>query len=159
MTRHLRTPPAVRERKREQMARRRAANPEAHREYQRELYAANREGRRAKLREYSARRFFWSRAMKLKGPDRATARDLAALWRAQRGRCWLTGRKLDRTAQIDHLTPKCRGGTDAPSNLRWLCASANIAKRHLTEQEFIALCRDVMRYLLKRITDTDASDA
>lgn len=153
--RRLRTPAPTRERKRAQMARRRAADPEAHREYQRALYAANRENRRAKLREYSARRFFWSRATKLRGPDRATARCLAALWRSQRGRCWLTGRKLDRTAQIDHAVPKCRGGTDAPSNLRWLCAEANIAKRHLTEDEFVALCRDVSRYLLQRITDVE----
>ncbi|HYE84949.1 MAG TPA: HNH endonuclease signature motif containing protein [Vicinamibacterales bacterium] len=105
----------------------------------------------AKMRAYYARRFFWGRAMKLRGPERATVRDLARMWKRQRGRCALTGRRLDRTAQLDHIVPKARGGTDAAANLRWTCEAVNIAKRHMTDAELFALCGDVMAWIGRRI--------
>ena len=149
----------TRKAKREHMARRRAADPEAARKYHRERHHKNHEANKAKLRAYYARRFFWGRAMKLRGEGRASAADLWRLWHKQRGRCALTGRRLDRTAQLDHITAKARGGGDAPSNLRWLCREANLALREMDDAEFVALCTDVMRWIGERIAQVSAMEA
>lgn len=146
---------AVRERKRLFMARKRAENPQAARDYRNSYHAKNRVERTAKMRAYYARRFFWGRAMKMRGDGKATTKELASLWRKQRGRCALTGRRLDRTAQVDHINPKARGGRDQIANLRWVCAEVNILKRHLTDDELIALCDDVMRWIGKRIQQVE----
>ena len=148
-----RNPEEYRRRKRESMARRRAANPEAVREYQRNDYRNNRTDRLAVMKAYQSRRFFWMRAVKLKG---VTARDLAALWRAQRGHCALTGRRLDRTAQLDHKIARARGGTDEIGNLQGLCEEANLAKRALTDEQFIGLCAEVMAWIGERIAKVEA---
>ena len=133
-------------RKRDGMARLRARDPEAARAKRNAFHARNRVDQVAKMRDYYARRFFWGRAMKLRGEGRATYRELAALWKVQRGRCALTGRRLDRTAQLDHIEPKARGGTDRRSNLRWVTRAVNLAKRDLTDAEFFGLCRIVVQY-------------
>ena len=142
--------------KREHMARRRAENPEAVRAYQASQRAKNPDRSRATMRAYARRRFFWIKAMKLRGEGRANAHQLAALWKSQRGRCALTGRRLDRTAQLDHRVAKARGGGDEITNLQWLCEEANLAKRALTDAEFIALCSDVMAWIGRRIAAVEA---
>lgn len=148
-----RDPDKFRKRKRESMAARRRADPEAVREYQRQDWIQNRPARIAAMKAYQHRRFFWLRACKLDG---ITAFDLASIWRKQRGRCALTGRRLDRTAQIDHIHSKARGGGDDKSNLRWLCREANMARRELSDAEFLALCSDCMRWIGTRIAMVDA---
>lgn len=137
--------------KREGMARRRAADPDAVRAYQREWHKRNREQNCQKMRDYYARRFFWGKAMKLRGKDRADYRQIAALWKAQKGFCALTGRRLDRSAELDHIIAKARGGSDGVTNLRWVCRAVNFARRDLPDDEFFALCRDVMRWIGSRI--------
>jgi 5-methylcytosine-specific restriction endonuclease McrA len=141
-----RTKEQVREDKRLSMEIRRARDPEKHRAYQRERHAKNRAHNTAKMRAYYARRFFWGRAMKLRGTDRATYKDIAAIWKRQRGRCALTGRRLDRTADLDHIVPKTRGGQDDAGNLRWLAREVNMVKRNLTDAEFLLLCSDVVAF-------------
>ncbi len=145
-----RTADETRKAKRELMARRRAENPEEFRAYHRERHHKRHEENKAKLRAYSAKRFFWSRAMKLRGENRATFRELAALWKSQRGLCALTGRRLDRFAQLDHIKPKARGGGDDLANLRWVCIAANLAKRDLSDDEFFQLCADVVRRIAEQ---------
>jgi 5-methylcytosine-specific restriction endonuclease McrA len=126
--------------KREWMARKRAADPQAARDYRNGYHARNRDKQTAKMREYYARRFFWGRAMKLRGDGRASTRELARLWKDQRGRCALTGRRLTReNAHLDHITAKARGGDDVIGNLRWVCNEANLAKREMSDEEFAAL--------------------
>jgi 5-methylcytosine-specific restriction endonuclease McrA len=142
----------TRKAKRDFMARKRAADPEGSRRYHRERHHKNRDRNCAKMRDYYAKRFFWGRAMKLRGDGRATTADLARLWKAQRGLCAMTGRRLSRdSAHLDHITAKARGGTDAIGNLRWVCIEANLAKRELSDEEFAALCADVMRWIGERI--------
>lgn len=148
---YMRDPEKIRRRKRESMARRRAADPEAARAKERAWDAANRDRRRASARAYLAKRFFYVRVCHLRGSDRANARDLWALWHRQRGRCALTGRRLNRAAQLDHILPKARGGGDNISNLRWVCQEVNLAKRDLTDAELVALCVDVMSWIGERI--------
>lgn len=70
---------------------------------------------------------------------------LRQLWDQQGGKCPLSGRDLDvRTAEMDHIVPRSRGGTNDLSNLRMLAPEANQAKGGMTDQEFIALCRDIL---------------
>lgn len=133
--------------KRQHMARRRTADPDAVRAYQRKFHQDNRERQKQKLRDYCARRFFWTKANKLRGEGAATHEELARLWHSQRGRCALTGDRLDRSAEPDHKIPRTRGGTDAIENLQWTTRAANRAKRDMTDEEFFALCA---RIVLKR---------
>ena len=141
----------IRKRKREWMARKRREDPDAARKYHREYHRKNREERNEKMRKYSGRRFFWTKAMKLRKSDKATATEIASIWKRQRGRCALTGVKLDRTAQLDHILPKARGGSDAKDNLQWLAADVNLAKKDKTDEEFIQMCQSVMRWIGQRI--------
>ena len=84
--------------------------------------------------------------MKIRGNDRATYREIASLWKTQRGQCAMTGRRLDRTAQLDHIIPRARGGGDQISNLRWVYATVNYVKRDLNDDELLALCSEVVHW-------------
>ena len=148
-----RTIEQVRESKRLHMAMKRAENPEKYREYQRQYHAKDREKSRKVMRDYYSKRFFWGRAMRLRGDNKATYKDLAAVWKLQRGLCALTGIKLNRNAQLDHIHPKAKGGKDDVGNLRWVCAEVNLAKRDLTDEEFIKMCSSVMKWIGERINE------
>lgn len=139
-----------RRRKRESMARARAADPDAARAYGRAYHHANRETQLEKMRAYQTKRFFWSRAKKCLGAT-IHAKQLASLWKSQRGRCALTGRRLDRSAQIDHKIPRAKGGLDVIENLRWVCPEINYAKRDMSDRELLALCSDCMGWIGERI--------
>lgn len=140
-----RTPEEIREGKRLHMERHRAKDPDAARAYQRAHHEKHRERHIQEMRDYYARRFFWGRAMKLRGEGRASTADLARLWKKQRGHCALTGERLTReNAHLDHITAKARGGSDQLKNLRWVTRPVNLAKRDLTDAEFFALCSAVL---------------
>jgi hypothetical protein len=104
-------------------------------------------------KKYNKRRFFFMRAAHhaLRVNDTDEANHLCAIisraWYNQRGRCAYTGKKLDRTAQLDHKTPVSRGGINEPSNLHWVTADANWVKRSHTHEEFIAICSDIAAYI------------
>ena len=93
-----RTAEQTREAKRKHMAERRAENPEAMRAVSRNFHRKHKERINAQRRGHHVTRLFWTRALKFRG---VTASDLAKLWKAQRGLCALTGRKMDRSAQVD----------------------------------------------------------
>jgi|GEM_PF-2561478 len=141
----------TRERKRLHMKKVREENPQAIRNYQNSLRAKNPEKAREKMREYASKRFFWVKAMKLKGENKATTKQIASLWKSQKGLCALSGLRLDRTAQLDHKLPKAKGGLDAIENLQWLSKEVNLAKRDLTDEQFISLCKTVMAWIGSRI--------
>lgn len=70
---------------------------------------------------------------------------LRALWESQGGKCPLSGRALHiKTAEMDHIIPRSRGGSHDLSSLRLLSPEANQAKGGMTDDEFIALCGDIL---------------
>lgn len=148
-----RTPDQVRQAKAAGMARKRASDPDAAREKQRQWVSANRDRINANRREWHGVRFFYVRAKRLPG---VTAKQLASLWRQQRGLCALTGERLDRTAELDHKLPQARGGGHELTNLQWVTAKVNRAKRDLTDAEFLALCRSCARWIGERIDAVDS---
>jgi hypothetical protein len=98
---------------------------------------------------WKKRRFFYYKAIMVKNSKRGgscsetiqqLARSLMFQWLKQRGRCALTGVKLDRTANVDHIVPVCKGGTNESSNLQWLTPMANQVKSSLTVEELVLMC-------------------
>jgi hypothetical protein len=73
-----------------------------------------------------------------------TARELWSLWRKQRGRCVLSGRKLQRDAHLDHVVSIAQGGTHGLENIRWLDPQVNLARRELSDDDFATLCSEVI---------------
>ncbi len=65
----------------------------------------------------------------------------------QRYRCALTGRSLTpQTAALDHIVPVRFGGEHLIENAQVLHKDVNRAKGSLTSDEFIGLCREVVRW-------------
>jgi CRISPR/Cas system Type II protein with McrA/HNH and RuvC-like nuclease domain len=62
--------------------------------------------------------------------------------------CYLTGEPIDitkpRTYQFDHKIPVSKNGDNSIDNLGLCTKEVNLAKRDLTPDEFIALCKKVL---------------
>lgn len=68
------------------------------------------------------------------------------LLESQQYRCALTGRSLTpQTAAMDHIVPVRFGGEHAIDNAQVLHKEVNRAKGSLTNEEFIGMCREVVR--------------
>lgn len=71
--------------------------------------------------------------------------ELRAIWEAQKGRCALTGLDLTQeNAQLDHILPRARGGTNEIANLRWVIGWANLMKRDATDLELMEQCELIL---------------
>lgn len=80
-------------------------------------------------------------------PATVTARQLQQLLEKQEYRCAISGRQLSpETASLDHIVPLSRGGAHDVSNLWIVDHQVNLAKATLTHDEFLALCREVVRH-------------
>lgn len=105
--------------------------------------------------KYNKRRFFFVRALGILARTSSEqdalhfSQVLARAWYNQRGRCAYTGKRLDRSAEVDHKIPISKGGTNDPSNLHWVTAAANFVKRTMTHDEFINICTDIAAYIEK----------
>jgi len=65
----------------------------------------------------------------------------------QQHRCALTGRRLTpQTAALDHIVPIRCGGEHVIENTQVLHKDVNRAKGSLTSEEFLAMCREVVRW-------------
>ena len=54
------------------------------------------------------------------------------------GRCAYCGKKLtDETFHVDHILPRCLGGSDAFGNLIASCSDCNYAKRGMHPHEWV----------------------
>jgi len=70
--------------------------------------------------------------------------------------CYLTGRKINlkepRTYSFDHMVPVSKGGKNTLENLGICCREANNGKNDLTVNEFIELCKEVVKHNGYKIT-------
>ena len=77
--------------------------------------------------------------------------------------CALTGRPLQwnnpEDYQYDHIVPIARGGDNTLNNLQLLCTDANQAKGHLTDEEFIDLCKEVVQHAGYKIWKPSMQDS
>lgn len=154
----------------EKSKRRYWSNPEAAREYVRrwrqenlekcrqrgrELHQMHKARKNAECRRWKRSRFFYERARKWETRHGYSIPPLLlwGIWKRQRGRCALTGRRLDgrsiRGASLDHIIARINGGTGHPENLRWLCYEANIAKGMLTDEQLFGLCGEILKHRRK----------
>ena len=58
----------------------------------------------------------------------------------------MTGKRLDRSAELDHIIPVSKGGKNEPSNLQWLAPEVNQCKNDMTVGEFMAVCINVLSH-------------
>lgn len=66
-----------------------------------------------------------------------TIKDVQRLYDEQGGRCFYCGKELNDKYDLDHKTPKSRGGTDWPENLCCACEQCNHRKQEKTAEEFM----------------------
>jgi len=72
--------------------------------------------------------------------------------------CYLTGAPIDyadsKTYSLDHFVPVSKGGESTLDNMRLASQAANYAKRDLSFDDFVSLCRAIVaRYPLTVATD------
>lgn len=74
--------------------------------------------------------------------DRLINREQAfrAVFASTGGRCWYCGGRLFVNWTMDHIVSRKRGGKDRAENLRPACIGCNTTKRHLSIEEFRAIC-------------------
>lgn len=64
--------------------------------------------------------------------------------------CYLTGRKIDwndyKTYSFDHVIPASKGGSNSLDNLELTCPEVNFAKRDLSVEEFLNLCKEILEH-------------
>lgn len=69
------------------------------------------------------------------------------LIKMQSYRCALTGSVLTpEDAELDHKIPLSKGGTNQLGNLQWIAKEVNKAKGRMTNEEFVAMCKQVAAY-------------
>jgi 5-methylcytosine-specific restriction endonuclease McrA len=99
----------------------------------------------ANAKKHRHARFFDRKARTTKNYSVGFARQLAFLWKRQKGLCALTGTKLNRqNSELDHIIPKSKSGTNEIANLRWVLRDANRAKQAMFDDDFISLCKMVV---------------
>lgn len=127
-------------------------NPERTTAIRRRTYAKNREKIIERNRRWKMSRFFYARARKWEKRHGYSISPLTlwGLWKRQRGRCALTGRRLDgrvlRGAALDHIVARGNGGRGDADNLRWLCYEANVAKGMLSDAQLFGLCEEMLAH-------------
>lgn len=75
------------------------------------------------------------------------AKDLRDIWESQGRRCALSGVPIQPpNMELDHRTPRAKGGESKLDNVQWVLPEINSAKHDLNEKRFIELCRMVVDY-------------
>lgn len=74
--------------------------------------------------------------------------ELWGLLKKQRMLCGLTGRRLNRdNISLDHIVPLSKGGSNEPSNLRFVHIDANTFKMDMDDNGLLELAKDIVRTL------------
>lgn len=114
----------------------------------------NRETRIGRVKERRRAHFFRYRSWLLKFQTGVEISPLSlwGLFKSQRGRCALTGRKLEprtrNAVHLDHVIPKSKEGSTSLQNVRWVCGEANMARQGLSDRDFLRLCSQVVLNVL-----------
>jgi hypothetical protein len=71
--------------------------------------------------------------------------DLKNLFDQQNGKCVLTGRRISIgiDAEVDHISPKAKGGDNSLCNLQWVHKKANRMKSDHNLDEFISIVSEI----------------
>lgn len=76
-----------------------------------------------------------------------TAMNLFHIAHKQKLLCALTGVKLtNKNISVDHIIAKSKGGNNRPENIRLVHKDVNLAKRALSDPEFLDLCKNVIAW-------------
>lgn len=76
--------------------------------------------------------------------DNSDAVGLMDLLRKQEFRCALSGKELTpKNAELDHIVPRSKGGSDDLDNLQWLDKRINRMKGQMSQEQFLDCCRKV----------------
>ena len=82
------------------------------------------------------------------GSKKSMVQDVLDLLKKQKYACALTGRQLTpQTAELDHISPVSKNGSDDIVNLQILHKDINRMKRTMGNTEFIDVCFEVVQYL------------
>ena len=76
------------------------------------------------------------RALEVNAPGSHTRDDLAAILKAQKGKCAYCRIRLKRPYHVDHIIPLSRGGSNAPDNLQMTCPRCNFQKAAMMPWDF-----------------------
>jgi len=80
-----------------------------------------------------------------------SAFDIWKIAKKQKLRCALSGEKLtSENASLDHILPKSKGGLNTVSNIRLTTKNINMARKNLSDEEFIELCKKVSNYGIRK---------
>ena len=76
------------------------------------------------------------RAVKLNADGFHTTADINEIRSRQKDRCGYCRKRLTGAGHLDHIVPLCRGGSNWPRNLQWLCAPCNQKKNRFAAEDF-----------------------
>ena len=83
-----------------------------------------------------------------KASSGVSAGQLMNLLKAQGFKCALTGEQLTpENCELDHIIPMSKGGGNNVENLQWVLRTINRAKGVMTQEEFVSMCQDVVRWV------------
>lgn len=112
-----------------------------------------------KTRKLNHRRIHYFRYMAMVLRDKCKVgykikwNDLYKIAKSQKLVCPLTNRKLTReNISVDHKIPLSKGGTNDPSNLRFIDYHANLAKAMFTDEELRILATDIINTIKRKLT-------
>lgn len=100
------------------------ANPALWRAHNKRWAQENRE----KMRQYVAASDAKRRAAKVRSPGQFSAKDIAALYTMQRGKCAVCSDNLVEKFHRDHIVPLAAGGSNDKYNIQLLCQPCNQRK-------------------------------
>ena len=106
-----------------------------YRKHAAKIAAAN-EAARKKNPDYARSRVRNYRARKRQAQGEHTGTDVAAILKAQNGRCAYCREKVGDRYHIDHITPLSRGGTNDRGNLQIACGKCNRSKSDIDPIQF-----------------------
>lgn len=75
----------------------------------------------------------------------------AQVWDASKGVCYICGGPLHpfRNFHVEHVIPRCAGGTDAHENLRASCQKCNLHKAATHDRELCAQLNQKWMYVIR----------